>query len=132
MKQKLPDIIELHYIGGNKITLFKRKWWDVANKKEGIHVHDEHKITFVNTLWTWYSEQPYILASQAAQVFYIRDMQLGNEWKNNLGTLTISHKMKMKKLLVTMTHTSKMSHLGIVGRCMLMMKYSHWKGRCAG
>ena len=76
----LKDIIELRYIGSNKVTLFKCDWWDVSGKKNGIHVDNQYGITSINMGKTWYNNQPYVLASQVAQVFYVDDMKLGNDW----------------------------------------------------
>ena len=42
----LDDIIELSYIGSNKVLIFKCEWWDVGNKKR-INV-DEFDFVSVN------------------------------------------------------------------------------------
>uniref|UniRef100_A0A2N9G009 DUF4216 domain-containing protein n=1 Tax=Fagus sylvatica TaxID=28930 RepID=A0A2N9G009_FAGSY len=41
---------------------------------------DEH-FTSVNTSRTWYESDPFILACQASQVFYLNDTKLGSSWK---------------------------------------------------
>lgn len=78
----LKDIIELRYIGGYRVTLFKCDWWDVSgkSKRSGICVDKEFKVTSINMGKTWYGNQPYVLASQVGQVFYIPDMKLGKNW----------------------------------------------------
>uniref|UniRef100_A0A2N9I4P1 DUF4218 domain-containing protein n=1 Tax=Fagus sylvatica TaxID=28930 RepID=A0A2N9I4P1_FAGSY len=43
----LTDIIELRYMGGNQIVMFKCEWWDVNNPSKGIMV-DEYGRTLVN------------------------------------------------------------------------------------
>jgi len=37
--------------------------------------------TIVNTSLTWCEFDPFILASQASQVFYLNDIKLGGSWK---------------------------------------------------
>ena len=34
----LIDIIELKYGSSNSVFLFQYKWWDISNKKVGIHI----------------------------------------------------------------------------------------------
>ena len=43
----LTNIIELCYMGGNKIVMFKCEWWDVNNPGKGIMI-DEYGRTLVN------------------------------------------------------------------------------------
>ncbi|GJR78752.1 serine/threonine-protein kinase aurora-2 [Tanacetum coccineum] len=38
------------------------------------------RVTSVNVSRKWYKDQPYILASQAKQVFYVPDLKLGINW----------------------------------------------------
>ena len=51
-----------------------------------IHIPKEKKITrdFHRTLMNvnnrWYDSDPYVLATQAQQVFYINDLKLGHPW----------------------------------------------------
>ena len=37
------DVIELHYLSGNRIILFKCDWWDVINIGKGVK-NDEYGI----------------------------------------------------------------------------------------
>ena len=75
----LDDIIELSYIGSNKVLIFKCEWWDVGNKKR-INV-DEFDFVSVNITKTWYKDQPFVLATQVQQVFYVNDIKLGKDWR---------------------------------------------------
>ena len=75
----LIDIIELYYIGRNRVLIFKCDWWDVGNKRR-INV-DEFGFVSVNVNKTWYKDQPIVLASQAQQVFYVNDLKLGKDWR---------------------------------------------------
>ena len=35
----------------------------------------------VNVNKTWYKDQPFVLATQAQQVFYVNDLKLGKDWR---------------------------------------------------
>lgn len=74
----LVDIVELKYLNGNRVFLFKCDWWDVGSRT-GIRV-DKH-FTSVNASRTWYNNDPFVLANQARQVFYVNDTKLRGDWK---------------------------------------------------
>ncbi|XP_041016141.1 uncharacterized protein LOC121258662 [Juglans microcarpa x Juglans regia] len=69
----LNDVVELHYMGARRVYLFSCDWFDVSDKKRGVRV-DDH-ITSVNMDRTWYKNEPFVLACQASQCFYIRDIR---------------------------------------------------------
>ncbi|XP_042974567.1 uncharacterized protein LOC122306194 [Carya illinoinensis] len=75
---QLTEVIELRYMGWRKCFLFKCDWWDIGDKRRGIQVGDH--FTSVNTSRQWYKDEPFALASQALQVFYIKDPTLGGSW----------------------------------------------------
>ena len=75
----LTDIIELEYCHGNRVFMFKCDWWDFGNKNTGIK-KDGHLIT-VNVSRRWYMDDPFVLATQAEQVFYVNDIKNGDNWK---------------------------------------------------
>ncbi|WJZ96904.1 hypothetical protein VitviT2T_015549 [Vitis vinifera] len=68
----LTDVIELHYLGGNRVILFKCDWWDVINSGRGIK-KDEYGFTCLNFERTICTDEPFVLASQAKQVFYVQN-----------------------------------------------------------
>ena len=74
------DVIELLYLGGNQVFLFKCDWWDVSNPKTGI-LKDKYNFVSVNVTKIRYKEDPFVLACQAEQVFYLNDMKLGKNWR---------------------------------------------------
>ena len=76
----LIDIIELYYIGRNTVLILKCDWWDVGNKRR-IHVDEFGFVSGVNVSKTWYKDQPFVLATQAKQVFYVNDVKLGKDWR---------------------------------------------------
>ncbi|XP_042962433.1 uncharacterized protein LOC122296696 [Carya illinoinensis] len=74
----INDVVELHYMGGRRVYLFSCDWFDVGDKKRGVRV-DDH-LTSVNFNRTWYKDEPYVLAFQASQCFYIRDIRAKGNW----------------------------------------------------
>ena len=74
------DIVELKYLGRNRVFLFKCDWWDVGNEKNGMKF-DDYKYVSVNVTRTWYKDEPFVLACQAIQVFYMKDMKFGNNYR---------------------------------------------------
>ncbi|XP_041003891.1 uncharacterized protein LOC121249242 [Juglans microcarpa x Juglans regia] len=91
----LQDIIELRYMGCDKCFLFKCDWWDIGDTRRGIHIGDH--FTSVNTSRQWYKDEPFALAFQALQVFYIKDPTLGGSWHavhkiTNRNVYNIRHK----------------------------------------
>ena len=68
----LTDVIELHYLSGNKLILFKCNRWDVINIGNGIK-NDEYGFTCLNIERTICTDEPFVLASQAKQVFYVQN-----------------------------------------------------------
>ncbi|KAI0504586.1 hypothetical protein KFK09_015538 [Dendrobium nobile] len=73
----LTDVIDLSYIDGNHIVLFKCKWFDLEHKKP-IVIDDD--FTSINMSKTWYDNDPYVLAGQVTQVFYVQDTKLRGDW----------------------------------------------------
>ena len=77
---KLQEVLEVEYLGQNKrVLVFKCDWFKV-NDHNGIQIDKESGVTSVNVSRKWYKDQPYILASQAKQVFYVPDLKLGVKW----------------------------------------------------
>lgn len=68
----LTEIIELQYLGGNRVVLFRCKWWDVFDKVRGMK-EDEYGFVSVNCNKQLKIDEPFILASQAIQAFYVID-----------------------------------------------------------
>ncbi|CAH9070085.1 unnamed protein product, partial [Cuscuta europaea] len=64
------EILEMQYHEGNRVVLFRCKWWDVHDKVRGIKT-DEYGFVSVNPNKQLKTIEPFILASQARQVFYV-------------------------------------------------------------
>ncbi|KAI0520000.1 hypothetical protein KFK09_007465 [Dendrobium nobile] len=73
----LTDVVDLSYIDGNHVVLFKCKWFDLEHKKT-IIIDDD--FTSINISKTWYDNDPYVLAGQVTQVFYVQDTKLRGDW----------------------------------------------------
>lgn len=66
----LKDIIELEYpIIGKKIVMFECDWVSPGRAQK----HDENGFTLVNFSMSKQHDEPFVLASQAQQVFYVED-----------------------------------------------------------
>ena len=69
----LEDILELSYVGNRKVYLFRCHWWDVARLGRGYKI-DNYGFTSVNIHGSLNTNEPYVLASQAEQVFYVENI----------------------------------------------------------
>jgi len=74
----LRNILELRYPGSNHLYLFECDWWNTGSRT-GMQM--DQCFTTVNTSRTWYESDPFILASQVSQVFYLNDIKLSGSWK---------------------------------------------------
>ncbi|XP_062147815.1 uncharacterized protein LOC133856781 [Alnus glutinosa] len=75
---ELKRILELRYPGPNTVYLFECDWWSIRNSS-GIRT--DQGFTSVNTGRKCYESDPFILACQAVQVFYLDDPKLDSNWK---------------------------------------------------
>ncbi|KAF7139861.1 hypothetical protein RHSIM_Rhsim06G0085100 [Rhododendron simsii] len=65
----LTDVIELSYFGGRKVVLFKCDWMSEGKNRRP----DEHGFTLVNFARLVHVNEPFVLASQVQQAFYVED-----------------------------------------------------------
>ncbi|WMV14309.1 hypothetical protein MTR67_007694 [Solanum verrucosum] len=68
----LTDILELQFIGGRRLVLFRCMWFDVYDNERGVKM-DEYDFVSVNPQRFLKTDEPFVLANQASQVFYARD-----------------------------------------------------------
>ncbi|KAL2944686.1 Methionine--tRNA ligase, partial [Bienertia sinuspersici] len=68
----LTDILEIQYLDGKRVMLFQCDWWDVHRIGRGVKV-DKHGYVSVNSLCSLRTKEPFVLMSQAKQVFYVSD-----------------------------------------------------------
>ena len=69
----LTDVIMLEYLGGNRVVLFRCNWWDVHDVGRGVKV-DKFGVVSLNSERFLKINDPFVLASQASQVFYCNDV----------------------------------------------------------
>ncbi|KAJ0920707.1 putative Transposase-associated domain-containing protein [Helianthus annuus] len=74
----VEEIIELFYANGYSTVLFRCKWFDTR-----MGVTYDNNITSINTEHEWCKEDQLIFASQAKQVFYVREPSRGNQINNH-------------------------------------------------
>ncbi|KAF7802522.1 uncharacterized protein G2W53_041633 [Senna tora] len=74
----LEHVYELSYIGNRKVYLFKCTWWDVARLGRGYKI-DKYGFVSVNTHCSLNTNEPFVLASQAEQVFYVKEI-MDEDW----------------------------------------------------
>lgn len=63
----LFNVIQLHYVGCHRVTLFKCHWFD---SERGVKFDSKHGLVDVNLKSTLGGNDPFVLAEQAKQVYY--------------------------------------------------------------
>ncbi|PWA68177.1 hypothetical protein CTI12_AA313130 [Artemisia annua] len=63
----LLNVIQLHYVGGYRVTLFKCHWFD---SERGIKVDGKHGLVDIDIKSKLGGNDPFVLAEQAEQVYY--------------------------------------------------------------
>ncbi|XP_071687964.1 uncharacterized protein [Rutidosis leptorrhynchoides] len=83
----VEEILELCYLFGCKVVLFRCKWF--KTDKKGCVTKDN--ITSIYTQSEWYTDQQYVLATQTNLVFYIDDLS------NKKGDWKVVHEVHHRK-----------------------------------
>ncbi|WMV10036.1 hypothetical protein MTR67_003421 [Solanum verrucosum] len=68
----LTDVIELQFVMDRRVILFRCNWFDVYDEIRGVK-KDEYDFVSVNPSRFLKTNEPFILADQASQVFYAND-----------------------------------------------------------
>ena len=68
----LTQVFTLEYTGGNEVVFFRCNWWDIDPKK-GVKV-DRFGFVSVNCHRLLKTSEPFVLAAQASQVFYVTNV----------------------------------------------------------
>nr|GMD86307.1 transposon protein, putative, CACTA, En/Spm sub-class [Ipomoea batatas] len=68
----LTEILELQYLGARRVVLFRCRWFNVHDNEKGARV-DGYGFTTINPQRILRTNEPFILANQASQVFYAID-----------------------------------------------------------
>jgi hypothetical protein len=76
---RLEEILELKFIKDYTVVLFRCKWFDTSRKSAII---EKNNIISIDVTRTYWDDEPYILATQAQQVFYLEDpSKNNNNWR---------------------------------------------------
>ncbi|KAK1366021.1 hypothetical protein POM88_041582 [Heracleum sosnowskyi] len=73
------EILQLSFLFDRHVFLFRCKWYNSNPKGRSIFI--DNNLTSINTSIDWYSNEPFILATQAQQSFYLLDMKRGSNWR---------------------------------------------------
>lgn len=76
---KLVNVVKVQFQDAFKVILFNCEWYDTENKNN--RVKRDYHLTSVDINSRWYIDDPYVLAIEAHQVFYLDDPKLGDPWK---------------------------------------------------
>ncbi|KAM6589519.1 hypothetical protein CsatA_012124 [Cannabis sativa] len=74
----LLEILELDFIYHRKVFVFRCKWYNTDPRSKTMAI--DHNLTSIDITSNWYVEDPFILADQAQQVFYLSDRSRGKNW----------------------------------------------------
>jgi len=69
---ELTEILELQFVGGRQLVLFRCMWFDVYDNERGVKM-DEYDFVSVNPQRFLKTDEPFVLANQVSQVYYARD-----------------------------------------------------------
>ncbi|KAH0681571.1 hypothetical protein KY284_022656 [Solanum tuberosum] len=64
---ELTEVLELQFVGGRRVILFRCMWFDVYDQMRGVKT-DEHGFVSVNRRRYLKINEPFVLASEASQV----------------------------------------------------------------
>lgn len=74
----LCKVWELTYMHGGRVVLFQCEWYNTGTRNK---VYTDQHITSIDVTGRWYKDDPFVLPSQAKQVFYVSDTCKGNNWR---------------------------------------------------
>lgn len=75
----LLEIMKLDFINERNVFVFCCKWYNTNPRGKSMIVHNN--LTSIDITSEWYGDEPFILASQAQQVFYMKDSSRGKNWR---------------------------------------------------
>ena len=73
----IVDIWELDYEHDFKVPLFKCKWVNLLGG--GVQVDPQYGMTTMDLNNLGYTDEPFVLANDVAQIFYVKDMSPSRE-----------------------------------------------------
>ncbi|KAM5584841.1 hypothetical protein ABKV19_004281, partial [Rosa sericea] len=116
----LTDVVELWYTGHNKVLLFHCNWFDTATKGK-CYKEDRYGILSVNNKGKLNTQEPFVLASQATQVYYVEGIK-NSAWsvvvetkpRNVFECLLMKRNRTKKKNLRRVTHMQTVTRKKII------------------
>jgi Domain of unknown function (DUF4216) len=80
---KITDIIELTYAknsrGHRTVILLRCEWYNLEGRT--YQMKDDGYFKSINIQGRWYKNDPFIVATEASQVFFLEDTKLGPCWR---------------------------------------------------
>ena len=70
----LTDIIEIQYLKGKQFLVFKCIWYDVHSRATRLQIDKYGFVSINRKRKSQYQNEPFILTTQAKQVFYAKDI----------------------------------------------------------
>ncbi|XP_028094543.1 uncharacterized protein LOC114294618 [Camellia sinensis] len=77
----LCNVWELEYMCHNKVVLFQCEWYNTGNTGRSRTLRTDDYCISIDVTSRWYQHDPFILPSQAKQVFYLNDTKWGQPWQ---------------------------------------------------
>jgi len=78
----IRDIIELSYTknskGDRSVILLRCEWYNLEGRT--YQMKDDGYFKSINIEGQWYKNDPFILATEASQVFFLEDTKFGSSW----------------------------------------------------
>ena len=75
----LKEVLVIQYAYGCNAILMRCKWYDTDSRKKRLKVINNISSIYTNA--EWYKDDPFILTTQARQVFYTEDLLNGPNWR---------------------------------------------------
>ncbi|KAI8551187.1 hypothetical protein RHMOL_Rhmol06G0165700 [Rhododendron molle] len=77
----LIKVWEFEYMCENTVLLFQCEWYNTGNTGRNGTIRTDKYCTSINVKSRWCQSDPFILPSQAMQVFYLNDTKWGQPWQ---------------------------------------------------
>ncbi|KAF7141455.1 hypothetical protein RHSIM_Rhsim06G0076200 [Rhododendron simsii] len=77
----LSKVWEFGYRCSNKVVLFQCEWYNTGNTGRTRTIRTDAHCTSIDVTSRWYQSDPFVLRSQAKQVFYLNDTKWGKLWQ---------------------------------------------------
>ena len=94
----IEEIWELDYGPTFKVPLFRCKWIKLTGG--GVKVDEQYGMTTVDLNNLWYRDEPFVLANDVAQVFYVKDMSTKPRKRKDKQTSTSTDEPKRHIVLL--------------------------------